>query len=309
MTLQLQLNESVEITTGGSGRLYIRTPIEEFVIVDKAGLIAKVLDAVRDGSPLEDTMECFDDPEVRAEALDGILAMLRKRRVLTKATPRVAPTDPIHAWLSHIALKDDGVAPVCRLLGTGLLKDTLSRLLEDVGVRWNDDRDAPMSAEELIVACFDAPDEAVLRNVNRSAVEADAPLLPVILDRHVVAIGPFIVPRATACYECLYHRVRVGRRSAEAYETAPMRNHLPSRLAAHFAAASAAAEIVRFLAGTAFDLHTAGVTRHDLMSGISGHTVALKVPRCPACGGANLKRPLAPVCGSAPELAPELTGA
>lgn len=303
MTNQLHLNQSVEISAVGDGRLYIRTPVEEFVIVDKAGLIAKVLDAVRAGSPLEPTMDCFEDAEVRSEALENILGMLKARRVVTTVKPRpAAPTDPIHAWLSHISLKDDGVAPVCRLLGSGLLHATLGSVLLEAGVAWNGDQQASMNSQELIVACFDAPDEVRMREINRDAVRADAPLLPVILDRHVVSIGPFIVPRATACYECLYHRVRVGRRNFDAYEAASGRDHLPSRLAAHFAAAAAAVEIVRFLAGTAFDLHTAGVTRHDLMTGTSGHTVALKVPRCPVCGQANMKKPLTAMCGT-PEMA------
>jgi bacteriocin biosynthesis cyclodehydratase domain-containing protein len=147
------------------------------------------------------------------------------------------------------------------------------------------------------------PDDARLREVNRRAVGSDAAYLPVVLDRHLVSIGPLVLPRATACYECLYHRVRAGRRNLEAFEAVAARDHRPSRLSAHFAAASAAAGILRFLAGSALDLHMATVARHNLLTGDSGHTVALKVPRCPVCGQANMRKPLRPICGSSIEAA------
>ena len=99
----------------------------------------------------------------------------------------------------------------------------------------------------LIVLGLDMPDDARLRQVNRRAVEADAAFLPVVLDRHVVSIGPLILPRATACYECLYHRVRAGRRNLEAFEAVTERDHRPSRLAARLPR-FAAAVIVLFLA-------------------------------------------------------------
>lgn len=296
MTPRLFLNDAVEISDAGQGRLYVRTPVDEFVILDRAGLIAKVLEAVRTGTSLEATMDCFDDPAVRVEALDGILSLLKTRRVIApaKADP-ASPADPIHAWLSHIALKPADAAPACRIWGSGLLYDALRRMLGEVGVACTDDVDAPLSADELIVACLDAPDEAELRRINAKAVDADAPFLPVVLDRHVVSIGPMVLPHATACYECLYHRVRAGRRNLDAFEAATVRRHHPSRLAAQFAAASAATMIVRFLSGSAFDLHTAAVARHNLLTGSSGHTVALKVPRCQVCGQANMRKPLRPI--------------
>jgi bacteriocin biosynthesis cyclodehydratase domain-containing protein len=303
METRLSLNESVEISLAGEGRIYVRTPVEEFVILDRVGVIAKVIEAIREGSPLEAAMEGFGDPEVRSEVLAGIVTLLKSRRIVTaESTNAPGSIDPIHTWLNHLAWTPDGAAPVCRLWGSGLLQAALRSLLGEVGVACTEDEAAPVAAHELIVLCLDKPDDGRLRQVNRRAVEADAAYLPVVLDRHLVAIGPLVLPRATACYECLYHRVRAGRRNLEAFEAVAERDHRPSRLAAQFAAASAAAVIVRFLAGSAFDLHMAAVVRHNLLTGSSGHTVALKVPRCPVCGQANMRKPLRPVCGASAEL-------
>lgn len=298
METRFSLNDSVEISSAGEGRIYIRTPVDEFVILDRVGIIGKVIDAIRNGSPLETAMVGFEDPAVRDEVLAGVVTLLKTRRIIgAEATNTPHSIDPIHAWLSHVALTPDGAAPAVRLWGSGLLHTALASLLEEIGVACADDEAAPVDADHLIVLGLDMPDDARLRQVNRRAVEADAAFLPVVLDRHVVSIGPLILPRATACYECLYHRVRAGRRSLEAFEAVSERDHRPSRLAARFAAASAAAVIVRFLAGSAFDLHTALVARHNLLTGVSGHTVALKVPRCPVCGQANMRKPLKPAYG------------
>lgn len=303
METRFSMDESVEISSAGEGRIYVRTPVEEFVIMDRVGVIGKVIEAIREGSPLEVAIDGLVEPEVRAEVLAGIVTLLKGRRIIRADTTEASGSiDPIHLWLSHVALTPDGSAPVCRLWGSGLLQSALGAVLRDVGVACTDDEVAPVAADELIVLCLDVPDDGRLRQVNRLAVEADAAYLPVVLDRHVVSIGPLVLPRATACYECLYHRVRAGRRNLEAFEAAAERDHRPSRLAAHFAAASAAALIVRFLAGSAFDLHTAAVARYNLLTGGSGHTVALKVPRCPVCGEANMRKPLRPVCGNSVEV-------
>ncbi|HYI39563.1 MAG TPA: TOMM precursor leader peptide-binding protein [Allosphingosinicella sp.] len=295
METRFSLNESVEISSAGEGRIYVRTPVEEFVILDRVGIIGKIIDAIRNGSPLETAIVGFEDPAVRDEVLAGAVALLKTRRIIAAETANTLDsTDPILNWLSHVSLTPNGAAPAIRLWGSGLLHTALASLLEEAGVACTSDEAAPVDGDHLIVNCLDIPDDARLREVNRRAVEADAAFLPVVLDRHVVSIGPLILPRATACYECVYHRVRAGRRSLEAFEAATERDHRPSGLAARFAAASAAAVIVRFLTGSAFDLHTAHVTRHNLLTGVSGHTVALKVPRCPVCGQANMRKPLRP---------------
>ncbi len=297
------MDESVEVSSAGEGRIYVRTPVEEFVIMDRVGVIGKVIEAIREGSPLETAIDGLVDPEVRAEVLAGIVTLLKGRKIIRADSADLSgAVDPIHLWLGHVALTAVGAAPVCRLWGSGLLRSALGAVLQDVGIACTSDEDSPVTAEELIILCLDVPDDSRLRQVNRLAVEADAAYLPVVLDRHVVSIGPLVLPRATACYECLYHRVRAGRRNLEAFEAVAERDHRPSRLAAHFAAASAAALIVRFLAGSAFDLHTAAVARYNLLTGGSGHTVALKVPRCPVCGQANMRKPLRPVCGTLAEV-------
>jgi bacteriocin biosynthesis cyclodehydratase domain-containing protein len=297
METRFSINEAVEICSAGEGRIYVRTPAEEFVIVDRVGIIGKVLDAIRNGSPLETAIEGFDDPAARDEVLAGVVTLLKTRRIIGVETATASQSaDPIHDWLSHVAWTRDSVVPAVRLFGSGFLHTALASLLEEVGIACAQDEVPPAGADHLIVACLDTPDDAWLRQINRRAVEADAAFLPVVLDRHVISTGPLILPGATACYECLYHRVRAGRRNLEAFEAAAERDHRPSRLAARYAAASAAALIVRFLTGSAFDLHIAQVTRHNLLTGAYGHTVALKVPRCPVCGQANMRKPLRPAC-------------
>ena len=145
-----------------------------------------------------------------------------------------------------------------------------------------------------------------MRSVNKQAVEVDVPFLPVWLQRHIVCVGPIIIPGATACAECLHHRHEMNRADTLNAQATPQAG-ATSPFASRFAAMLAAAEMARFLAGAIYDLHIATLSRYSLLNGKSAQSIILKLPRCPVCGPGRHQRPLVDtfavnVCAKAPEV-------
>ena len=274
----------------------VETPTEKFVIVDKLGVVKATLDLIASGLDPQDALTGFP-AEQKADAAERILEMLRQRKLII-AGNRSEKTviDPIYPWLRHIAAADKASLH-CAVVGDGLLASIVTEELSEIGMkpfRCHANLDLRAAADmNFAVVCLDHPNEALLRKLNRIAVKRNIALLYVSLDRHIASIGPLVLPRATACYECYYHRVRSSRKTME-IENVTLSSSQPSRVVARLAAAQAVATILRFISGASFDLHLTSVLRHNLLDGRSGYSTILKIPRCSVCGSANLTKPLMP---------------
>jgi len=185
--------------------------------------------------------------------------------------------------------------PMIGVLGEGQVKAALARDLTSLGLESSDLLPEHISCGardiDLLVFCQDWEDENALRRMNRLAVEAGVPLFPVAVHRHVISTGPMIIPHATACAECMYHR---GQMNLQAFESgdamlytladADEQGISTSAFVARMAGMFGVEEIARYLFGAVYDLHLATLTRYSVTTGKQTKSVALKVPRCPVCG-------------------------
>lgn len=272
-----------------SNQIVFQGPTGQFVIADKAGLIRGMLEALDAGEPVDTALAHIDPPEQRGAIEERILGILSARGVVKAragAQPSAA-TDPLCDWLGFVGASGTAGRHVA-VEGEGLLANALRETLDGLGL--STDGQAGEAMPDLTAFCQDHEDSAALRRINADLIEAGVPLLPVRVHRHVITLGPVIVPGATACAECVHHRTHMaaGREGAGMLCEGPVS---VSGFAARLAALMAAEEISRFVFGAAYDLHVASVTRHSVLTGKRTVSVALKVPRCPVCGAANGRRP------------------
>jgi oxazoline/thiazoline synthase len=134
-----------------------------------------------------------------------------------------------------------------------------------------------------------------LAAVNAAALEAGDRWLLVSASAHELWIGPLFVPGATACWECMRHRVAANRATLTALRESARLVHAPSAgvLAREASRASAMAEA-----------HWPALTGRIMRVGRTGTTVhqVHRRPQCAACGdptviSRGIARPLATSLG------------
>jgi len=140
---------------------------------------------------------------------------------------------------------------------------------------------------DLTVVVTGDPLHEGLADLNAAALAAGRPWLLVKPSGTVPWIGPLFRPGATACWECLAHRLRLNR-AAESFLRRRRQGAMPSAMHAAVPAsidavsALAAIEVGKALAGTGaadgvlttLDLRTLETARHTVV----------RRPQCPRCG-------------------------
>ena len=173
------------------------------------------------------------------------------------------------------------------MAGEGRLRDSVAMELSALGIQTR--LESFGSSEiDLCIYCQDEHDQASQRQANREFVENAIPYLPVSTDRHIITTGPLIIPGATACAECAYHRAQMRSGPDAPVEQTPKGTH--SGFAIRLAALFAVEEALRFVYGACYDLHTATQTRHSVITGRRKQSTILKIPRCPVCGPEKIRR-------------------
>lgn len=271
-------------------QLVFRGPAGGFTIHDKMGLIKSTVDCIKAERSLDEAFAGITSEQDRDTAKQHILGMLEARGVIRKSTSLDNPDrDMLQAWLRFVG-RDKHAEPVVGLMGDGTLANCIGAELTALGIR-HFEIEGNDFACDIGVFCQDAAGETALRQANKKFVEAGVPYLPVSIDRHIVSKGPMIIPGATACAECAHHRrqMSLGPDAQQIPDLPSKHSGFTIRLAAMFAVE----ELLRFVYGASYDLHTATQTRYSVVTGRSKHSVILKVPRCPACGPKKIRmRPL-----------------
>ena len=255
-----------------------------------------------DGTRSVDAICTLIGPRVRP-AVENALDLLARSGLLI-AGPRPAADGGTRELAESLAAGSQLPVPVVeiaarlgatsvRVLGDEGRCDGLARLLQRSGVSTlRGDAEEPC-ASALVVAGPGADREGW----NAIALASGVHWLPFgEFDGHLVTVGPLIVPRETACFECFRLRRESTSGCAEELELfRGVAEPAPPRPTLFAAACAVAAElVVRWLGtkdpslpGTAFTVGAEGGVS------IAAHSV-LRVPRCPVCSLASELAPLSP---------------
>ncbi len=158
-----------------------------------------------------------------------------------------------------------------------------------IAKEWWEDNIEPASLDCVISTCdFGSP--PVLREWNTYCVQHNLRFLPIVLSNLVGQIGPLIIPKETACFECLVTRQdsHLGNPSAKhvvdsmAFESQTVVGFHPSM--ASILGNVAAMELTKFYS-QALPLWNVGkLIEVNLLSTRMITRKVLKLPRCPVCG-------------------------
>lgn len=151
---------------------------------------------------------------------------------------------------------------------------------------WAEANDMP----DCLVVTSDFGGPGLMREWNSFCVEAGVRLLPVLLHDLVGYIGPLVVPRETACFECLWLRQNSNLENAAharagdlaAFQGQVVDARVP--LAAGLVARLGAFEVYRFFARSVPGWRPDRVLEFDLCASTLQARKFLRAPRCPVCG-------------------------
>lgn len=188
------------------------------------------------------------------------------------------------------------------IIGTGSLAENLLQTIQKYGITVTQVTDLPVgvepsSASTIVIVCSDFEDHEFFRVANTYIVNAEIPALFVSLNWQHVRCGPFVVPKANACYECYYHRLGSTRRfHAEFLARSKSENILyraiPNNLAIQWASILASTQVLGYLTGGADDLHLSPMREVEVLGMDVQKTSVLKLPRCPVCGSGSTFKPM-----------------
>lgn len=239
-------------------------------------------------------------------AVENTLDLLTEHGILIDQS-ELSPSSfaPARATAQFIAASTDaGVAPASVLreledarvtiAGSSNLSLELARLLRLSGLRGVALKSEPAARElggcNLLIAAPAPSELPILEELNRSALRAATPWIPILPHNGLLAlVGPLYLPGETCCFECFIRRRAANvdypsdfatlQRAAASYPTAPVVTSALAGLAGSVA--------LRWLALN--DPHLPGVLfaleqRETLR--LTEHYV-YRVPRCPVCSTAE----------------------
>lgn len=314
MSESLYISPLAEVTTLGEDKIAISVVGRRFTVEDRVGILKSILADAAHGVTLkkllDDRAESFPP-----EAVEAAVNALVDAKVLLKHDARSGSEATFH-HLQHRREQDGMSGPAQRpqydkanwvlaLAGTGSCADALAASLTELGVQVERVvRDGPLpdkgERRALLLAASNFDDIALFRAMNAKAVAAGWPALFVGIDWNTVHCGPLVLPKATGCYECYFHRVRSTRKFVAEFDMRSQSENilyhpLPSRLAVQFGVAEASRVALQFLAGTLEGLQQSVFSEIDSASGEIVRSRVLRLPRCQVCGTASTERPVGSV--------------
>lgn len=135
----------------------------------------------------------------------------------------------------------------------------------------------------LLIYCSDIFSDRTCDWLNKLSL---ANLIPLIVFRQMpleILIGPLVIPRETACYECYNLRRKAVLYELDSFDKSSINHDIPA-LNFPIGTDFLALEIVKFLTDTIEPVTRSRVIRINIITGLTEVHPILKLPRCPACG-------------------------
>jgi bacteriocin biosynthesis cyclodehydratase domain-containing protein len=143
---------------------------------------------------------------------------------------------------------------------------------------------------DLIVATSDFGGLSTMREWNEFCLNQNVPFFSAVLHDYVGYAGPLVVPRSTACFECLIRRqdsnlespLLIRATDDVAFQGQIVDGMLP--FSARLLGSIAAFEIYRYFARSTLGWRADTVIEIDLLASTMKPRKFLRLPRCPVCG-------------------------
>jgi hypothetical protein len=273
----LQIDPAVDVVSTKEGHILFRTPQGDIPVTDPFGLVRRVTDQCRQGVTPE-ALESACNGDIECEQMRALVGKLSQRRLLKQDPPHPSG-DVVTDWMRYYAGGKAAPLPSVSLLGSGKVADAVRDRLALAGFGF----DASAESTGWIATC-DEPDMDWLLEQNLQALAAAKPFMPIWVDRACCHWGPMVLPGATGCLECWWHRRQAASRQAQFAAANTAHPLSVSRIVADIAASLASADILRWALNAHVETdHGLAWCFDYLSSDLSGASV-LRLPRCDACG-------------------------
>jgi len=186
------------------------------------------------------------------------------------------------------------------LLGQGMVFDSASSSLQEAGYQLEiNPEDLSQRFGSLAIACCDFEDLTYFQEINREAVLYSLPILFCHFSEYLFKIGPLVVPKHTACFECYSQRLRIGSFFPSEFN-AYVENNSEKSKEKRSVISPLLSKLIGYLVTDKILKHTAGIPQYSKLSEIvSFNTLqnsiekerVLKLPRCAVCGLDWVSRP------------------
>lgn len=281
------------------GRIQVRTPSTRLTIGHEAQL-ARDLFGLCDGThAFEDILASLRErgyPDARTRELCRFLA--RRCVLLPEAPPDCEDMLLAHAW--HYSKRTDSASEVAvwnneeriQVCGSGHLAEAVRADLARLQIPFSEAFVPSAPNLSLIVACSDYENHGVFRDRNRDAVGAGRAILFACLAEAGIRIGPLVVPRESACFECFHHRLRANLAFREEFDAFIEHNAFldeagidsKAGIYARVGSGFVCTQILHFLLGTTQHCMVDKLVEVSPMTSELFSSQLLKLPRCGVCG-------------------------
>jgi hypothetical protein len=234
-----------------------------------------------------------------ADKVHNLLRALADRGILrTPSSNESTPKDELALALAGFnADPTSADAPDLELalLGRGMVFETLMELADRAGIRAST---AISDRTSIVAAACDQPDFEFFSRCNLEA----APAKPIIVFGYADRVEANIFSArigGTACFECLFHRLRSSRRFVPEFDAGHAGSRLvlagpapPPRILSFLLAGAMLAQILSSQMRAEASPHEAKFRSFSAFSGELTAVPIWKLPRCSVCGNANLTKPM-----------------
>lgn len=299
----------------GLTRIFLEAPRLETVF----GVLVDLARTVQGVSP--STLAAAVSPDDRP-IMESLVAALRQRRLLVPAGEMAEPDDEnpherVFYWsygtsasavrarlgqrrLAVVGYNHIGTALTAMLADMGFGEVTLvdhpllrnvslaPRLIADLisHENWAAEADLP---DCIILTCdFGGPD--IAREWNAFCVAHSVHFYPAFVSDHVGLVGPMVLPRQSACYECFALRERAASAEIELHRSTDELAYFSQssfgfvKPMAQAVAALAATELLKFYSQALPGGNIGRMIEYDMLAPLLETHRVLKLPRCPVCG-------------------------
>jgi len=290
---------SFQATKLGADKIALRFLGRSKSISDPTGLVWRVLGHARSASSMEDLgQRCVADGISNGLT---VVEQLGTAGILPPLVPEASDRLSQHLSRNHdlfgpmLGQKFSDIRYRSVLLeGVGEIRDAAQTLLATLGysiaslpaIDWTSTK----SAEFLGLCCHDWDDFSSIRKTNSEFVTKGIPFVSVWVDFPNIHVGPFVVPGATACFECYLAHLRRNVRHLAEFDarSEPEAESIsldfgPGSLAANWAASQGATVIALAMHGLGLPTKPAEILTTNLETTETTVDIVIPVPGCPVC--------------------------
>ncbi|HHW76885.1 MAG TPA: TOMM precursor leader peptide-binding protein [Xanthomonadaceae bacterium] len=281
----LSRHTAVTVIRSETGKALIITPNRSFLLDPADEVVNDILDSL-------DANKTIDPERIGAsssEKAKQLLAWLHNEKILTRE--RASTSDSFSSIVAFLGSKDSTTPYRVYIEGEGHLATQVRELVSISGIPV-----VTTSQDAIWIVAEDQEDQHKLLEANRRLVNNGAKGFFVSVSGACMRLGPTIIARQTACFECFHKRAFASVARPEIWNLLQRANseltadNTSSPALICIAAGLAAVQAIKLAWGVRSDIGINQIIEVSALDFTFTRAPVLKLPRCEVCGKSDLAR-------------------